>query len=185
MNPRSTDRLNGVAGWSDGLERGGDELLAGRISVHGHDQVRLGEQGAQDVDDAVGAAECAAVGVRAADADCRRAQSEGFDDVGAAADTGVEEDRQTVGGLDDGGQGVEGGKAAVGLPATPASRTRRTSSGWQMPFTISGRSVRERSQPRSSQVSGLPKIWVQWRIAACGSSSGGRPRPARKAGSLV
>ena len=53
-----------------------------------------------------------------------------------------------------------------------------------MPLTSSGRSVRERSHGRSSHVSGLPKIWIQCNTAACGSSSGGRCRLARKTGSL-
>ena len=40
-----------------------------------------------------------------------------LDDVGAAADAGVEQHRQAVGGLDDPGQTVDGGNAAVGLAA--------------------------------------------------------------------
>src|SRR5882757_8929641 len=41
------------------------------------------------------------------------------------------------------------------MPSTPWSFARRTSSGSQIPFRISGRSVSDRSQGRSSQVSGL------------------------------
>lgn len=50
---------------------------------------------------------------------------------------------------------------------------------------ISGRSVSDRSQARSSQVSGLPKVVTHCSTVACGSSSGGRCKLARKTGSLV
>ena len=59
------------------------------------------------------------------------------------------------------------------MPSTPPSLARRASSGWQMPLTISGRSVSDRSQGRSSHVSGLPKICTHCSTAACGFSSGG------------
>ncbi len=71
------------------------------------------------------------------------------------------------------------------MPSTPPSLARRTSSGWQMPFTISGSEVSERSQGRSSQVSGLPKTRIQWMTAAPGSCSGVRSSWDRKTGSLV
>ena len=41
----------------------------GGVAIHGHDQVCLGEDAAQDVDDAVGAADGEAVGVGPADGD--------------------------------------------------------------------------------------------------------------------
>jgi hypothetical protein len=47
----------------------------GGIAVDGHDQVGLGEDAAQDVDDAVGAADGEAVGVGATDADGGSARS--------------------------------------------------------------------------------------------------------------
>src|ERR1700730_77675 len=46
----------------------------GRVAINGHDQVRFGEDAAQDVDDAVGAADGEAVGVGPADGDCGGAQ---------------------------------------------------------------------------------------------------------------
>ncbi len=53
------------------------------------------------------------------------------------------------------------------MPSTPASLARRTSSGWQMPLSSSGRSVSSRSQARSSQVRpGLPNVKAHWIAAA-------------------
>jgi len=51
----------------------------GGVAVDSHDQVGLGQDAAQDVDDAVGAADGQAVGVRAADADRGGAQGQGLD----------------------------------------------------------------------------------------------------------
>ena len=78
----------------------------------------------------------------------RRAEGERLDDVGAAADAGVEDDRRLTGGLDDVGQAVERRQPAVGLPAAVVRAVdavdagvdaRRASSGWQMPLSSSGR----------------------------------------------
>lgn len=93
------------------------EVGEGGVAVDGHDQVGLGEEGAEDVDDAVRTAEGEPVRVRAADAHGRGAEGEGLDDIGTGADTGVEEHREAVGGGDHVGQGVEGGQPAVGLTA--------------------------------------------------------------------
>ena len=71
------------------------------------------------------------------------------------------------------------------MASTPPSLARRASSGWQMPLRISGRSVSERSQGRSSQVTGLPNIYTQCSTAAWGFSSGVCARLARNTGSLV
>lgn len=57
------------------------------------------------------------LGVAAVDADGGGAEGECFDGVGAGADAGVEQHLDVAGGLDDIGEGVDGGDAAVGLPA--------------------------------------------------------------------
>src|SRR5215470_20138040 len=79
------------AGAAEGV---GGQVGQGGVAVYGHDQVGFGEEGAQDVDDAVGAAQGEAVGVGAADGDGGGAQGQGLDDVGAGADARVEQDGQ-------------------------------------------------------------------------------------------
>src|SRR6476469_11122986 len=58
------------------------QVGAGGVAVYGHDQVGFGEDAAQDVDDAVGAADSEPVGVGAADGDGGGAQGQGLDHVG-------------------------------------------------------------------------------------------------------
>ncbi len=70
------------------------------------------------------------------------------------------------------------------MPSTPPSMARRASSGWQIPLTISGSEVIDRSHGRSSQVSGLPNSWAHLRMAAPGSTSGSWPSSLRKTGSV-
>ena len=64
------------------------------------------------------AADGQAVGVGPPNADGGGAQRKRLDDVGAAADTGVEQHRQPVGGLHHPGQAVDGRYPAVGLAPT-------------------------------------------------------------------
>src|SRR4051812_49618004 len=80
------------------------QVGAGGVAVYGHDQVGFGEDAAQDVDDAVGAAEGEAVGVGAADGDGGGAEGQGLDHVGDGADAGVEQHGHAVGGVNHGGQ---------------------------------------------------------------------------------
>jgi hypothetical protein len=93
------------------------EVGQGRVAVHGHDQIGLGEDRPEDVHHAVFAAEGKTPGVGAADRDGSGAEGEGLDHIGAGADAGVEQDRGVTGGVDDLGQAVEGGQAAVRLAA--------------------------------------------------------------------
>jgi len=75
-------------------------------------------RGSQDVHDAVGAADGCSVGVGAADADRGGAQGEGLDDVGARADSGVEQNRRPLSSFDDTGRSLDRGQATVGLAAS-------------------------------------------------------------------
>src|SRR5205814_10479157 len=102
------------AGAAEGI---GGQVGEGGVAVHGHDQVGFGEDAAQDVDDAVGAADGEAVGVGTADGDGGGAQGQGLYHVGAGTDAGVEQHGHAVGGVDHGRQAVEGGQPAVGLTA--------------------------------------------------------------------
>ncbi len=94
------------------------EVGEGGVAIYGHDQVRFGEDAAQDVDHAFGAADGEAVGVGPADGDRGGAQGQGLDHIGAGADAGIEEDGQAVGGVHHGGQAIKRRQPAVGLPAT-------------------------------------------------------------------
>ena len=111
---RFGDRQSAVVAGAAQAARG--QVGEGGVAVHGHDQVCLGQDAAQDVDDAVGAADRQAVGVGPAHADRGGAQREGLDHVGAGADTGVEEHGCTVRGLHHAGQAVDRRQPAVGLP---------------------------------------------------------------------
>jgi hypothetical protein len=90
------------------------EVGQGRVAVDGHDEVGLGQDRPKDVHHAVLATEGKTPGVGAADPDGSGAEGEGLDHIGAGADAGVEQDRGAGGGVDDLGQAVEGGQAAVG-----------------------------------------------------------------------
>ena len=69
-----------MAGAAQGIP---GQVGEGGVAIHGHNQVRLGEDAAQDVDDAVGTADGEAVGLGPADGDRGGAQGQGLDHVGA------------------------------------------------------------------------------------------------------
>ena len=66
------------------------------------------------------------------------AEGDGFDDVGSAADAGVEQDRQPVSGLDGSGQCFQGGEAAVGLPAAVVGAVDAVNAGVTGPPGVLG-----------------------------------------------
>src|SRR5882757_6690446 len=85
---------------------GTPEVLDGRVSVDGHEQVGLGEDGSEVVHQSVLAAEGEGVGVGPSEADRTRAEGQRLDYVGPAAYAGVEQHGGLAGGLDDVGQRV-------------------------------------------------------------------------------
>lgn len=73
-----------TAGWrvsGEAAEGLGGQVGEGGVAVDGHDQVGLGRQRTQDVDDAVAAGRSQSVEIGAADTDRSSAQGEGLDDV--------------------------------------------------------------------------------------------------------
>ena len=157
------------------------EVGEGWIAVDRHEQVGLRQDRPEHVDDAVGAAECGAVDVGAADADRGGAECECLHHVGAGADAGVEKDWHIRHRVSHVSEAVDCGEAAVGLPAAVGGDVDAVDAlidgpagvvGVGTPLRTRGSVVSERSQARSSQVSGSPNISAQVRIAVPGSSSG-------------
>src|SRR5215207_3877636 len=91
--------------------------LADRAAAgEAHGQLEVGDPVLEQLADARLAGEGEGVDVRAADQDGAGAQGDGLEDVGAAADAAVHQHGDAAGeGLDDGGEGVEGGDGAVHL----------------------------------------------------------------------
>ena len=94
--PRKPDDWGALRAWGWGASRGLDYL---------------------ETDHAVDATQRKPIGVWPSDADRAGAERQRLDDVRAAADAGVEQDRKSLCGFHDGGQAVDCRYAAVGLTA--------------------------------------------------------------------
>ncbi len=87
------------------------ERLESRVAVDRHLEVRLGEQAAEHLDDAIGATQSAPVHIMPANADRRGPQRDRLDNIGPGPNAGIEQSGDFAGGCTTAGN--------ISIAATP------------------------------------------------------------------